>query len=40
MPTVDRIRIGRDQAGNYLNGTIARIAGWDTPLVLLPTITQ
>jgi hypothetical protein len=40
MPTVDRIRIGRDQAGNHLNGTIARIAGWDTPLVLLPTITQ
>ena len=40
MPTVDRIRIGRDQAGSYLNGTIARIAGWDTALVLLPTITQ
>lgn len=40
MPTVDRIRIGRDQAGNCLNGTIARITGWDSPLPLLPTITQ
>lgn len=40
MPTVDRIRIGRDQAGNYLNGTIARITGWNDPLPLLPPITQ
>jgi hypothetical protein len=40
MPTVDRIRIGRDQAGNYLNGTIARITGWNDPLAVLPTLTQ
>ena len=39
MPTVDRIRIGRDQAGNYLNGHIARITGWDTALPMLPPIT-
>jgi hypothetical protein len=40
MPMVDRIRVGSNQAGGYLNGTIARITGWDAPLVLLPTITQ
>lgn len=40
MPTVNRIRIGRNQAGGCLNGTIARIAGWDSPLPALPTITQ
>ena len=39
MPTVDRIRIGRDQAGNYLNGPIARITGWDVALPMLPPIT-
>lgn len=39
-PAVDRIRIGRDQAGNYLSGTIARITGWDVPLNVLPEVTQ
>jgi hypothetical protein len=40
MPTVDRIRVGSNQAGGYLNGTIARITGWDTSLPNLPTVTQ
>lgn len=40
LPTVDRVRIGSNQAGGYLNGTIARIAGWDTVLPNLPSITQ
>jgi hypothetical protein len=40
MPTVDRIRIGSNQAGGYLNGTIARITGWDTVLPNLPPVTQ
>jgi hypothetical protein len=39
LPTVDRVRIGSNQAGGYLNGTIARIAGWDTVLPSLPSIT-
>ena len=40
LPVTDRIRIGRDQAGNYLNGTIARGTAWNTALPMLPTITQ
>jgi len=28
LPTVDRLMIGRTQAGEYLNGRIARFAGW------------
>jgi len=40
LPTVNRIRIGSNQAGGYLNGTIARVVGWDTALANLPPITQ
>jgi hypothetical protein len=40
MPTVDRIRVGSNQAGGYLNGTIARITGWESALPNLPTVTQ
>jgi len=40
LPTVNRIRIGSNQAAGYLNGTIARITGWDTVLLNLPPITQ
>jgi hypothetical protein len=40
LPTVNRIRIGSNQADNYLNGTIARITGWDVVLPNLPPITQ
>ena len=40
LPTVNRIRIGSNQAGGYLNGTIARATGWDTALANLPPITQ
>jgi hypothetical protein len=32
LPTVDRLMIGRTQAGEYLNGPIARLAGWEQPL--------
>jgi hypothetical protein len=28
VPTVDRLRIGRDQAGNYINGHIQKIQFW------------
>jgi hypothetical protein len=40
LPTVNRIRIGSNQAGGYLNGTIARVVGWDVALANLPPITQ
>jgi hypothetical protein len=40
LPTVNRIRIGSNQAGGYFNGTIARAAGWATALTNLPPITQ
>jgi hypothetical protein len=40
LPTVNRIRIGSNQADGYLNGTIARITGWDTVLPNLPPVTQ
>jgi hypothetical protein len=40
LPTVNRIRIGSNQAGGYLNGTIARATGWDVALPNLPPITQ
>jgi hypothetical protein len=40
LPTVDRMRIGSNQAGGYLNGTIARATGWDVVLPNLPPITQ
>jgi len=42
LPTVDRLRIGSDQAGNYFSGTIARLTGWNTglPDSTLETITQ
>jgi hypothetical protein len=28
LPTVDRLMLGRTQAGEYLNGTLARVTGW------------
>ena len=42
LPTVDRLMIGRTQAGEYLNGRIARFAGWTELLsdVTLQAITQ
>jgi hypothetical protein len=40
LPTVNRIRIGSNQAGVYLNSTIARATGWDVALPNLPPITQ
>jgi hypothetical protein len=36
LPTVDRLMLGRTQAGEYLNGTIARVTGWTQ---LLPDST-
>jgi hypothetical protein len=40
LPTATRVRIGSNQAGGYLNGTIARITGWESALPNLPTVTQ
>ena len=40
LPTVNSIRIGSNQAGGYLNGTIARVTGWDVALPNLPLVTQ
>jgi hypothetical protein len=40
LPTATRIRIGSNQAGGYLNGTIARITGWDSPLNLVEQLSQ
>jgi hypothetical protein len=40
LPTVNRIRIGSNQAGGYLNGPIARIAAWDTSLNLVQQLSQ
>jgi hypothetical protein len=39
LPTATRIRIGSNQAGGYLNGTIARITGWESTLPLLPPVS-
>jgi hypothetical protein len=39
IPTVDRVRIGSNQAGGYLNGTIGRVTRWDRLLELLSGIT-
>jgi hypothetical protein len=36
LPTVDRLMLGRTQAGEYLNGTLARVTGWTQ---LLPDST-
>ena len=42
LPTVDRLMIGRTQAGEYLNSRIARFAGWTELLsdVTLQSLTQ
>jgi hypothetical protein len=40
LPTVDRLMLGRTQAGEYLNGTLARVIGWDTAQPDLQTLTQ
>jgi hypothetical protein len=40
LPTVNRIRIGNNQAGGYLSGPIARVTAWDSTLPLLPSISQ
>jgi hypothetical protein len=40
LPTVNRIRIGSNQAGGYLSGSIARVTAWDSALPLLPSISQ
>jgi hypothetical protein len=36
LPTVDRLMLGRTQAGEYLNGSLARVTGWTQ---LLPDST-
>jgi hypothetical protein len=36
LPTVDRLMLGRTQAGEYLNGPLARVTGWTQ---LLPDST-
>jgi hypothetical protein len=36
LPTVDRLMLGRTQAGDYLNGPLARVIGWQQ---LLPDST-
>jgi hypothetical protein len=42
LPTVDRLMLGRTQAGEYLNGRIARFTGWAglLPDSTLQSITQ
>ena len=42
LPTVDRLMFGRTQAGEYLNGRIARFTGWTglLPDSTLQTLTQ
>jgi hypothetical protein len=42
LPTVDRLMFGRTQAGEYLNGRIARFTGWTGLLAdsTLQTLTQ
>ena len=42
LPTVDRLMLGRTQAGEYLNGRIARFTGWTglLPDSTLQTLTQ
>ena len=40
MPTVDRIMIGRSQAGEYLNGPIRRIVGWTQSIQNLQELTR
>jgi hypothetical protein len=40
LPTVDRLMLGRTQAGEYLNSPLARIVGWNTTQPDLQTLTQ
>jgi hypothetical protein len=42
LPTVDRLMFGRTQAGEYLNGRIARFTGWGQilPNATLQTLAQ
>lgn len=42
LPTVDRLFIGRTQAGEYLNAPIARLVGWreELPDSILQALTQ
>ena len=40
LPTVDRLMLGRTQAGEYLTGTLARVIGWDTTRPDLQTLSQ
>jgi hypothetical protein len=42
VPTVDRLMLGRTQAGDYLNGALARVVGWPAllPNTALQRITQ
>jgi hypothetical protein len=37
LPTVDRLMLGRTQAGEWLNGRLARVTGWSE---LLPDATM
>ena len=40
VPVFDRLLLGRNQAGNYLNGPIARIVGWSDSLMALHQLTR
>ena len=40
LPTVDRLMLGRTQAGEYLNGTLARVIAWDTAQPDLVALSQ
>jgi hypothetical protein len=40
LPIVDRLMLGRTQASEYLNGTIARVIGWNTAQPDLQSLTQ
>lgn len=40
VPVFDRLMLGRNQAGNYLNGPIARLIGWSDSLMALHQLTR
>jgi len=40
VPSITQLQIGRDQAGNYLTGRLARLALWSLPDTTLQRLTQ
>jgi hypothetical protein len=40
VPTINRLQIGRTQAGDYLNGTLARLDLFEQPTIGLRAMTQ